>query len=261
MLQITPLFSGSSGNSVHIKHGKTELLIDAGVSFRAMCRALSKIGTQIENISCVLVTHEHSDHIHGLEMLCKKYRLPVYINSRSADYVVSAGKYPFFSQCIKVFEPGTEMLLDSLSVRAFRTPHDSCGSVGYRINCTDECDSFSYATDMGYVTRDIARNIFGSKTVVFESNHDPAMLKNGTYPDYLKRRIASDYGHLSNSACADFVPHLAENGTKRIILAHLSKENNTAQKAYDSSTCALKHAGYGSVLLEVAPQSIIENET
>lgn len=259
MLQITPLFSGSSGNSVHIKCGKTELLIDAGVSCRAMCRALSKIGTQIENISCVFVTHEHSDHIQGLEMLCKKYRLPVYINSRSAEYISSTGRYPFFSQQIKIFEPGAELSLDSLSVRAFRTPHDSYGSVGYRINCNDG-DSFSYATDMGYVTRDIARNIFGSKTVVFESNHDAAMLKNGGYPDYLKRRIASDFGHLSNAACADFVPHLAENGTKRIILAHLSKDNNTIQKAYDSSIDALTHAGYGDILLEVAPRSIIDDD-
>lgn len=259
MLEITPLFSGSSGNSIHIKHGKTELLIDGGVSCRSLCSALTKIGSSVQNISCVLVTHEHSDHITGLEMLCKKQHIPVYINSSSAGSVSCGGKNPFLSGCMKILDPGGELYLNDLHILPFRTPHDACGSVGYRINSHD--DSFSYATDMGYVTREIARCVFGSKTVVFESNHDIQMLKCGSYPDYLKSRILSDRGHLSNEACAKFVPHLAQNGTERIILAHLSKDNNTPQKAYDTSHDALVEAGFCDVCLEIAPRSILDDET
>ncbi len=259
MLEITPLFSGSSGNSIHIKHGKTELLIDAGVSCRSICCALSKIGSAAENISCVLVTHEHSDHITGLEMLCKKYHIPVYINSASAKLISSGGKNPFLSSCMKTLDPGGELYLNDLQILPFRTPHDAYGSVGYRINSPQ--DSFSYATDMGYVTREIARCVFGSKTVIFESNHDVEMLKCGIYPDYLKARILSDRGHLSNEACSKFVPYLAQNGTQRIILAHLSKDNNTPKKAFEASNDALKNAGFCEVCLEVAPRSILDDET
>ena len=261
MLEITPLFSGSSGNSTHIKTDSCEFLIDAGVSLKMLEEALQRTGSTAGNISFVLVTHEHNDHIRGLEMLCKKYKMPVYMNSCSANAIAISGKNPFLCGCIKCFEPRETVGCGGLEIRAFRTPHDACGSVGYRI---DEAggDSFSYVTDIGYVTRDIANNIFGSKTVVFESNHDVEMLKNGIYPQYLKSRILSDRGHLSNDACSKFVPFLAEKGAERIILAHLSEDNNTPEKAYSTSYSALCDAGHKHVKLEVAPRSILNcNET
>ena len=264
MLEIIPLFSGSSGNSSYVRYGSTELLIDAGVSCRTLSLALEKIGTALENISCVLVTHEHIDHIRGLETICKKREIPVYINSASANIIKQGGKNPFLCKCLKILEPGSDIMLSAeISVHAFKTPHDSGGSVGYRINAGDSetGDSFSYVTDIGYVTRDIARNIFGSKTIIFESNHDVEMLKNGDYPEYLKSRIMSDHGHLSNDACAKFIPYLASNGTQKIILAHLSKENNTAEKAFSSASEALRSAGYEKICLEIAPGSILDNET
>ena len=258
MLEITPLFSGSSGNSIHIKYEKTELLIDAGVSCRSLCNALSKIGSCPENLSCVLVTHEHSDHVTGLELLCKKYHTPVYLNTASAKSISSSGKNPYLSGCMKILDAGGNLYLNDLHILPFRTPHDACGSVGYRINTPD--DSFSYATDIGYVTRDIARHIFGSRTVIFESNHDVEMLKCGAYPEHLKARILSDRGHLSNEACSKFVPYLAQNGTTKIILAHLSKDNNTPQKAYELSKQALEKEGFCECCLEVAPRSILDDE-
>lgn len=261
MLKITPLFSGSSGNCVHIKSEKTEILIDAGVSFRNIGLALTKIGTGPENISAVFVTHEHTDHIAGIEVFCKQYGVPVYANSASAKKVAESGKCPCMSSCIKHLQPHETVNIGDLSVRAFKTPHDSVGSVGYRIDTDDMTDSFSYCTDIGYVTRDIAYNIFGSKTVVFEANHDVTMLRNGRYPQMLKDRILSNRGHLSNDDCSAFLPHLAENGSKRIILAHLSEDNNTPAIAYETCKKALSHAGYEDVLLEVAPRSILDNET
>ncbi len=260
MLEITPLFSGSSGNSVHIRCGQDELLIDAGVSFRNITRALEKIGSAPSNIKCVLVTHEHDDHIHGLEIFCKNYGVPVYINTASAKQICSRGKCPCFSSCISLLDDGETLSIGSLHIKAFRTPHDACGSVGYRID-SDDGDSFSYVTDIGYVTKCIANNIFGSGTVIFESNHDPEMLRCGCYPEILKSRILSDKGHLSNQACSEFLPYLAANGTKRIILAHLSGDNNTPQKAFELSKCALSRAGYENVCLEVAPRSILDDQT
>lgn len=260
MLEITPLFSGSSGNSIHIKHNSFELLIDAGVSCRSICCALEKIGTGIGNISMVLVTHEHSDHISGLETICKKNHIPVYINDCSAAYIKNHKNYPFLCSCLKPFNAGEDISpAEGLYIHAFKTPHDACGSVGYSIKTADG-DSFSYVTDIGYVTRDIARNIFGSKTVIFESNHDVKMLKDGIYPDYLKERILSQKGHLSNDACAEFIPHLAKNGTEKIILAHLSKDNNTRALAYDTNRAVLDSEGYANVILEVAKRSILDDE-
>lgn len=258
MLNITPLFSGSSGNCVHIKSKKTEILIDAGVSFRSLSSALKKIGTGPENISAVFVTHEHTDHIAGLEVFCKQYGVSVYVNCASAEKVSESGKCPCMSRCIKHLQPHDTVSIGDLCIRAFKTPHDSVGSVGYRVDTEDMSDSFSYCTDIGYVTRDIAYNIFGSKTVVFEANHDVEMLKHGRYPEMLKQRILSHHGHLSNDDCSVFLPHLAKNGAKRIILAHLSEDNNTPAIAYETCRKALCLSGFDDVLLEVAPRSILD---
>lgn len=255
MFDIIPLFSGSSGNSVLFRHNGKSFLIDAGMSCRNICAALSLFGESPDRIGGIFVTHEHSDHIAGLEMLCKKYALPVYINSFSADFLRRSGRYPYLCERMSAFEPDTSEVLFGMSVTSFRTPHDSCGSVGYRFD--DEEDSFAYATDIGCVTRLIARKLFGAKKVILESNHDLAMLKNGSYPENLKARILSDHGHLSNEACAAFLPHLAEHGTEKIWLGHLSKENNTPHLALSLSKKALDEAGYTNVVLEVAPRSVL----
>lgn len=255
MIEVIPLFSGSAGNSVYFRCGEEEFLIDAGMSCRAMCTALRQIGSDPKRIRCVFVTHEHTDHIAGLEQLCKRYALPVYVNDLSAKAICSSEQYPYLSGCLRILEPGTPKTLYGMEVQAFRTPHDSCGSVGYRFDGMG--DSFSYATDLGYVTRAVARNLFGTRTVMFESNHDLTMLKTGRYPASLKRRILSDRGHLSNDACAAFLPHLAQNGAKRIILGHLSKDNNTPALALETAVRALEQAGFHGVTVEVAPRSIL----
>lgn len=255
MFEVIPLFSGSSGNSILFRHDGKSFLIDAGMSCRNMCAALALFGEAPETINGVFVTHEHSDHIAGLEMLCKKYSLPVYINSFSADFLLRSRKFPYLCANISIFEPDTAEELFGMSVKSFRTPHDSCGSVGYRFD--DEEDSFAYATDIGCVTRLIARNLFGAKKVILESNHDLAMLKNGRYPESLKARIRSDHGHLSNEDCAAFLPYLAANGTEKIWLGHLSKDNNTPQIALSLSQKALAEAGDANVSLAVAPRSVL----
>lgn len=256
MFEVIPLFSGSSGNSVLFRCGGKSFLLDAGVSCRTLSCALALFGESPESIAAVFVTHEHVDHIAGLEVLCKRYALPVYINSFSADSLRRSGRYPYLCGSIRPFEPDTSEMLFGMAVKSFRTPHDSCGSVGYRFD--DEEDSFAYATDIGYVSRLIARHLFGAKKVILESNHDLAMLQNGRYPQSLKKRILSEHGHLSNDDCAAFLPFLAENGTEEIILGHLSEENNTPELALSLSQKALRDAGYDAVKLKTAPRSVLQ---
>ena len=258
MFKVIPLFSGSSGNCTYVKYGEDEILVDAGVSCRMICTSLVSIGTDISNIRAIFVTHEHSDHIKGLETIAKKYHIPVYINKNSFDAIESL----FLKQAIAPFAciKNAEETADEGEIHAaiFKTPHDSFGSVGYRFTFSDG-SCLGYATDIGYISRGIAGSLLGCETVILESNHDVEMLQNGPYPYYLKQRILSDRGHLSNDSCAAFIPHLYEKGTKKVILAHLSEHNNTPIIAYNTSVNAALEAGIGKdeLKITVAMKSII----
>lgn len=257
MLKATPLFSGSSGNCVYVNYDGEEVLIDAGVSYKKICTALEDIGTSIFNIKAVLVTHEHIDHIAALEVLSRHTDIPIYINEKSASHLELPIDELFSGRAV-IRNAGESVLFDSFEADIFSTPHDSCGSVGYHFTFRDK-SRFALATDLGHITPEIASYLLGCERVVLESNHDVKMLKEGPYPFPLKKRILSDNGHLSNEVCAGFVPKLVESGTKRIILAHLSAENNTPRLAYEASAIALAEAGFtpDDVKLTVAMRSII----
>lgn len=257
MLTVIPLFSGSSGNCVYVKYGEEEILIDAGASFKRICLALSSVGTDIGKIKAVLVTHEHNDHVKGLEVLSKHTNIPIYINSASADSFY-AGREELFSGHAVIADAGDTVDFNGFSTDIFKTPHDSAGSVGYRLNFSDG-SRFALATDIGHLTDEIKEILFGCEQVYIESNHDVGMLKNGPYPYTLKSRILSKNGHLSNDACAEFLPFLVEKGTRKIVLAHLSEENNTPSLAYRTSAASLADAGFtpGDVKLTVAMKNII----
>jgi len=242
-----PLFSGSSGNCTYIKYGSDEILIDAGVSYRSLSKALCDEGTDISAIRAVIVTHEHTDHTKGLEMIAKKHHIPVYINSASAK-AMNCDTDSALHSCMVFREAGELIKTENFSIDIFKTPHDSFGSVGYRIDSPDG-QSIGYATDIGYVTKGIANALSGCETVVIESNHDLNMLKNGHYPNYLKQRILSDRGHLSNDACGAFLPHLVRCGTQKIILAHLSQDNNRPDIALQTAITALRNA-------EISPNDV-----
>ncbi len=257
MFRAIPLFSGSSGNCVFIQHNDEEILVDAGVSYKRICAALNSVGSDISRIKALLVTHEHSDHIKALDVLSKHTDVPIYINSKSAKAFFCPEDELFCGHAV-IAEPGETVTFDGLEVNIFPTPHDSMGSVGYHFSFSDG-KRFALATDIGHMTGDILQYLTGCKEIVLESNHDIKMLNNGPYPYLLKKRILSDRGHLSNEACAEIVPRLVENGTKKIILAHLSEENNTPSLAYQTSAEALASAGFtpDDIKLTVAMKSII----
>lgn len=254
---VCTLASGSQGNCTYIKDGETEILIDAGISGRAVEYGINALGSHLGHISAIFVTHEHVDHVKGIEALTRKVRIPVVMNAPTADAYV--GRYnPACAKYIKLLPPGRSCGVGSLSVRSFPTPHDSAGSMGFVVENATGAKA-GVATDIGHVTAEIRDALLGCHTVVIESNHDEEMLRSGPYPEDLKRRILSKVGHLSNRACAELLPHLAEKGARNIVLYHLSQENNLPEMAYEAAEQALAGAGYdicdrgGVVNLFIAP--------
>ncbi|HOK68845.1 MAG TPA: MBL fold metallo-hydrolase [Bacillota bacterium] len=222
------LFSSSKGNAAYVKCGKDEILIDAGVSARRICAALADIGTSIKNIRAIFVTHEHNDHINGLATIAKYYKIPIYAPYLSAKHIAEC--QPETEAFLIENDDGSCVSLDNMRVCAIETPHDSLSSVGFRIDLGGK--TLGYATDIGHLNEKVEKILLGCDYVVIESNHDLEMLHNGDYPAHLKRRILSRRGHLSNSDCASFLPKLVESGAKKIVLAHLSENNNRPQIAY-----------------------------
>ncbi len=247
-MTIYTLFSGSSGNCIYVKNGRDEILIDAGKSAGAIEKALTGLGTSLKNIDAIFITHEHSDHVSGLEIISKKYHIPIHISAPSYPKVAYHGS--FVSQCAKEHDSHYEVSVGSLTVSSFEIPHDSIQNLGYIIKSEDE--SLGIATDIGHVTPEIKERLCGCKTAIIESNHDKFMLVAGKYPEFLKHRILSERGHLANEDSAELCLYLAQNGTSSITLAHLSRENNSPMIAHQVTRSLLDKNGFSGVALNVA---------
>lgn len=245
---ITSLYSGSKGNSVLIESGNQKILIDAGKSARALCSALAEIGISIDEINAIFITHEHRDHVSALEILLKHHKIPVHIVGISARKLLLKG-LSVYDELICIHPPVFSVEIGNMKVTSFPTPHDSDFSVGYTIKIGDK--TIGYATDIGYISNEIRSALSGCESIVLECNHDEEMLMNGPYPYDLKLRIRSNKGHLSNTACADFASELCFIGTKNILLAHISEENNDPAIAYDEVWSAISD---DSVNLKLASQ-------
>ncbi len=230
-VRIFSLYSGSTGNAFLVSVGDVDFLIDAGKSAKALCSAIRACGRDPDRVRAVFVTHEHSDHIQALPVFLKKHPVPVHLPLACA-YKLAV--HPSAEPLLVPHPPIHTEILDGIRVTSFPTPHDSQGSVGYRmeIPTAEGTLRVGLATDIGYVSPAIEENLFGCHAVILESNHDLEMLENGPYPYDLKKRIRSRRGHLSNPDCAEFAARLCSSGTQSILLAHLSMENNTPDTAY-----------------------------
>lgn len=247
--EILQLFSSSKGNCCLVKSGADAFLIDAGMPARRIEEAIQAAGHSPAALRAIFLTHEHTDHIRGLDVLCKRYGLPVFLPRGCMEAVAAAcpSALPF----LRANDAGTLVELEQTRIYAVRTPHDSLASVGFRIEFADE--TFGYFTDIGHLSAEVLRALSGCRRVVLESNHDITMLRNGPYPATLKRRILGLYGHLSNFDCAALLPHLIQYGTQRILLAHLSEHNNTPELALAESSARLqRELAAGAVSLAVA---------
>lgn len=232
-LTFCPLFSGSSGNSSYIEAGNTRILIDAGLSGKAVVEALAKIDVLPETLSGILVTHEHSDHVKAAGILSRKYRIPIYANEPTWNAMAKQIGDVWPGQ-MRMFNTNEDFFIDDLNICPFSIPHDAADPVGYRIFAGGH--SVSTATDMGYLTKDVLKRIAGSDIVLLESNHDPDMLlQNPRYSQALKRRILGRHGHLSNDMCAEGILKLYDTGVRHVVLGHLSAENNTPELALETS--------------------------
>lgn len=226
-IRIISLYSGSTGNAFVISAPSGTLLIDAGKNAKRLCGALAEVNVNVDDIGAILVTHEHTDHISALPVFLKKHPVPVHLAYGCAYKLLP---HPSVEPLLNMHPPIHEECICGMRVTSFPTPHDSRASVGYRIEIPDENGNIvyriGYATDIGYVTPEIEEALTGCDAVILESNHDFDMLMTGPYPYDLKKRIASRRGHLSNPDSAALAAHLCATGTKKLMLAHLSQENN-----------------------------------
>ena len=252
MVYACTLFSSSGGNCAYIRSGRDELLIDAGVSARRINESLHELGTDLANIRAILVTHEHTDHIKGIGTISRRYGIPVYAPFLCVNYIRK--QFPESAPYLRENDAGSVLEFGDTRVTAFATPHDSCSSVCFRIETP--CAVIGYATDIGYVSDQVYAALCGADGVVVEANHDLGMLSDGCYPAVLKKRIASQYGHLSNIDCASLICRLVRSGTKHIVLAHLSEENNRPPLALAAARGTLAGQGItvgGELTVRVAP--------
>ncbi|MDI9497044.1 MAG: MBL fold metallo-hydrolase [Bacillota bacterium] len=222
------LFSGSSGNSIHVEGEEAALLVDVGVSCRRLEKALAAVGSHPGSIDGILITHEHSDHVAGLDVFCRRHAVPVYINRRSWAAVSRRLPDPAAID-VRFVEPGESLTIGDLTVRSFPTPHDAAEPVGWRIESRRQ--TVAVMTDIGCFDDGLFAAVAGADILYIEANYDPEMLRIGPYPWPLKERIRSSHGHLSNEDSADAIARLIRAGSRTFVLSHLSETNNVPELA------------------------------
>ena len=253
MLKVATLASGSSGNCLVVSNGKVHILIDAGISAKRITTGLKELGIQPDQVGAVLITHEHSDHISGLPVLCRQIGAELYTAEPTARQICyrTAGLEDRF----RVFEPGERFAVGDLVVGTFATSHDCACPVGYTVEAGEQ--RMTLCTDLGVVTRGVLEGVRGAGLLVGEFNYDLKMLRSGPYPARLKERILGRQGHLSNETGGKLAAWAVQQGTGRVVLAHLSKENNapgTALTAAERAMSAIQARVGKDVELTVAPR-------
>lgn len=228
-IQMVPLFSGSSGNAVFLQFDGMRFLVDVGCTTKSIVSALEQIGQNPSAIDAVFITHNHGDHMKGLDVFVRKFGIPVYATEKTwlGIYAVQKKAHPV--ELDHVIIPGKPISVGAVTIFPFPTPHDAAGSVGFRYTYKDH--SIAIATDMGYFSDSVREALIGCEAVLIEANYDYNMLWNGPYPWPLKKRVDGQEGHLCNADCAAAICDLFVSGTKHFVLGHLSQENNSPMTA------------------------------
>jgi phosphoribosyl 1,2-cyclic phosphodiesterase len=240
-LHFSVLASGSTGNAFYVGTDKHSLLVDAGLSGKQLEQLFKEIDRDMKNLSGILVTHEHSDHIKGLGVIARKYKLPIYANEKTWQAMErNIGEIPLDQKF--TFNMGTVQTFGNMDVESFGVSHDAAEPMFYSFH--HENKKVVLITDTGYVSDRMKGTIENADAYIFESNHDVSMLQMGHYPWSIKRRILSDVGHVSNEDAALAMCDVIGDKTKRIYLAHLSKDNNLKELARMSVKQTLESKGY-----------------
>lgn len=251
--EICTLASGSKGNCTYIKSGNTSIVIDEGLTVKELSVRAATRGIDLADVSAVLVTHEHTDHVKGVNQFSKEFGAKVYMPLTCFETMRSRGETVLNYEHVDGFETGFD--IGDIRVEPFRLPHDARYTVGYRLS--DGKNDIAIATDLGFVSDHTLSRLCGCKAVIVESNHDKLMLEKGRYPYPLKVRIASKNGHLSNADSAAIASQLVAGGAERILLAHLSEDNNTPELAFEATKEQLDKHGIREgtdVVLDIAYQ-------
>jgi phosphoribosyl 1,2-cyclic phosphodiesterase len=233
-LSVCVLASGSKGNAIYIGNGQCAILIDAGLSGVEIQQRLHAAGLAAEDLTAIVVSHEHSDHIRGVGVLARRFHLPVYASTRTAG--AAAAQWGRIDN-LRSFEIGTDFTIDSLALHPFATSHDAADPAGFTVTCRHH--KIGIATDLGIASGMVKHHLRECTLLVLEANHDPPMLTQGPYPWPLKQRIRSRNGHLSNEASRDLIGEIRHDGLRHVVLAHLSEINNTPEKALQAVQPAL----------------------
>ena len=250
-MRFSVLSSGSKANATFLESGSTRILIDCGLSAREAERRLRSLGVDPATLSGILITHEHSDHITGVPVFSRRFKLPVYVNEATSEFLGPVDR-------LEQICTGEQFEIGSLTIAPFRIVHDAVDPVGFVVR--SEGLRFVQATDLGKVTPLVKDALSFAHAMVLESNHDEDMLRECNYPWVLKQRIASTHGHLSNSAAATALSDAMHGELMHVVLAHLSENSNTPDQALST---VRQGAATGSLLsLEAAsiagPTALIE---
>lgn len=251
-MRVCSIASGSSGNCTYIGDKDTNILIDAGISRKRIVEGLHMAGVNPGDLDGIFVTHEHIDHIQGINMMVKMFDVPVYATGATLDYIRSKDKNGVISmEHLYEVHPDERITLKNMDIMPFSISHDAADPVCYTVNSGGH--KAGVATDLGVFDDYIVDHLMGSGILVVEANHDISMLEAGSYPYSLKCRILGKKGHLSNEDSGKLLCRLLGNKLKYVFLAHLSKENNYPQLAYEAVKCQIwEELGISGLPFEMA---------
>ncbi len=240
-VSVSVLASGSRGNTALVESSNARILVDAGISCRETFKRLKSLGREPREISAVLITHEHSDHVYGLATLAKKLKVPVFMTGATHQAWArslrnESGEMPQVAK-LEIFSAGRSFQIADITVTPFTIPHDAADPVGFTFHA--EGTKLGIATDLGYMPASVCDHLRGCNVLIIESNHDLEMLRAGAYPWSVKQRVMSRVGHLSNESLAQFFAQNYDGGASYIVLAHLSEQNNHPEIALRAAENAL----------------------
>ena len=237
-MKLCSIASGSSGNCVYVGQGESHLLVDAGISGKRIEEGLKSIGVNPADLSGILVTHEHTDHIQGIGVLIRKYQIPLYGTVETLCAMLKGRIGKIQEELLRPIEPDTSFFIGEIKVSPFSTSHDASNPVCYTFEANGH--KVAMATDLGMYSEYTIEQLQNAEVLYLEANHDENMLLVGKYPYYLKQRILGARGHLSNEAAASLLNKILHPTLKSVLLAHLSKENNIPELAYETVYIELK---------------------
>ena len=247
-MDVNILASGSKGNSCLIKTSHHNILIDIGTTFKYIKNALKSVNLSPDKIDYIFISHTHKDHISALKGFIKNNNPFVCLSEKMFNDLEELQNYN------KILIYNDEIILDDLNIEIFKTSHDASDSRGFIIKSNNS--QIVYVTDTGYINSKLFKKLYNKDMYIIESNHDPQKLREGKYPVWLQNRILSDYGHLSNQMTGTYLSKLIGPKTKKIILAHLSEENNDKELALKTVKYILKESGIKFNNIECAKQFI-----